>query len=134
MGSATTTYENVILDSILGTDHSAAFGDSVYIGLFVTEPSDGGGGTEVAGNGYARVEVDNTDANWPPAISGEKRNGNLITFPQATGAWGDIDWYGIWDAQSGGNLILWGSLQTTKSPVAGNQPFFDVGGIVIRQD
>ena len=134
MGSAANTYENYILDSILGDNAGALMPATVYVGLYTVEPSDGGGGTEVIGNGYGRVAVTNNSTNWPAASAGEKRNGAKVEFGQATGDWGDIDWFGIFDAETGGNLMLWGNLQDTVSPVAGNSPFFEIGGIVITLD
>lgn len=134
MGSASTVYENYILDAILGDGAAASMPATVYVGLYTAEPSDGGGGTEVLGSGYARVAVTNDTTNWPAATSGEKRNGTKITFPQATGAWGDVNWFGLFDASTGGNLIIWGNLQNTSSPTAGDTPFFSVGGLVVRID
>lgn len=134
MGSATTTYENEILDAILGDDNATNMPDTVYIGLFTSEPSDGGGGSEVTGNGYARVAVTNNSTNWPDATDGEKRNGATITFPQATNSWGTIQWYGLFDASSGGNLMMWGGLANSIAPTSGDTPFFSAGGIIIGLD
>lgn len=78
---------------------------ALYVGLFTVAPSDAGGGTEVAGNGYARRAVGTA------AVSGtspaEAVNTAVIEFPAATAAWGTISYAGIFDAASGGNLLLW---------------------------
>ena len=54
MSSFTDYTENLVLTYLLTTD-SATRPTAWYVGLFTAAPSDTGGGTEVSGNGYARV-------------------------------------------------------------------------------
>lgn len=41
-------------------------------------------------------------------------NGAAITFPQATGSWGTVTSFGIYDASSSGNLYVWDYLGNFK--------------------
>ncbi|MGW8178496.1 MAG: phage tail fiber protein [bacterium] len=136
MGSATSYFENLCLDAILGDNKGASMPATVYVALFTTTPDDGGGGTEVSttGTGYARVAVTNNSTNWPAAAGGIKSNGTTVTFPTATDSWGNIQWVAIYDAATAGNMLLWGETSSTITPVTGNTPFFSAGGFAITCD
>ena len=89
----------------------------IWIGLFTAAPSDSGGGTEVSGGSYARVQVTQLDANWnaPTGGNGLFDNVNAITFATPSANWGTITHFGIFDASSAGNLLIWGPLTASKS-------------------
>ena len=59
------------------------------VALFTAAPSDSGGGTEVSGGGYARVQRDPLDANWTgvSATDGLTDNAAALTFPVPTANW-----------------------------------------------
>ena len=105
--SFTDTTEDAILDLILGAA-GANFPATVYVAASNTIPSDEAGTnfTEPVGNGYTRVAVTNNGTEWPAAVSGLKSNANDVVFPQATGAWGTIEYFGLYDALTVGNLLL----------------------------
>ena len=99
-----------LLDHVLGSaDYTPP--TNTHIALFTAAPSDSGGGTEVTGGSYARVDKTNDLTNWPAAASGAKSNGTAITFPQATANWGECVAWGIFDAGAAGNLLYWGYLR-----------------------
>lgn len=105
---------------------------TLYVALFTATPSDSGGGTEVSGNGYARVAVTNNATNWPAASGGNKANGTAITFPQATpSGWGVVTQFGIFDASTAGNLIAWGDLSASKTVDALDTVSFAIGSLTI---
>lgn len=125
--------ENEILDHILGGgDYTRPA--TVYIALFTVTPSDSGGGTEVTGGSYDRVDVTNNATNWPAASGGAKANGTAITFPQATANWGTVVAFGIFDANSGGNLLYWGAVSPNKAVNSGDTASFAVGDLDITED
>lgn len=64
----------------------------------------------------------NNTANWPNAsgATATKNNANAVTFPQATGDWGTIVAFGIFDASSGGNLLWWGAVNSPAGKVINN--------------
>lgn len=106
--------ENQVLDEMLG--NATLMPDPVYVGLMTSVPNeDGTGVVEPVGNGYARVSVANNFTQWPAAVGGAKANANDVVFAAATGAWGTITHFGLFDAVSGGNLMAFGALNTPRS-------------------
>jgi hypothetical protein len=123
--SAMTNYlENKIVDHIFRTS-SFTKPAGLYIGLYTATPSDTGGGTEVSGGSYARVLVGPSDTDWmgthgttsgdSVGTNGLTDNAQDITFPAPTANWGVISHFGIFDAVSGGNLLIYGALSTPKT-------------------
>jgi hypothetical protein len=102
------------------------------VALFTVTPSDTGGGTEVTGGSYARVDVPPLDANWT-AVSGTDGatdNAAAITFPTPTANWGVVVAFGIFDATSGGNLLVWGPISPSKTINNGDPaPAFAIGAL-----
>ena len=85
-----------------------------YLALYTAAPSDTGGGTEVSGGGYARQSVTFT-------VSGNTASNNAaIEFPTATGNYGTVTHIGVFDASSGGNLLAYASLTTSKTIETGD--------------
>lgn len=87
------------------------------VALFTAAPGEAGGGTEVAGGSYARVERDPSDSNWS-AVSGTDGltdNVAALTFPAPTGNWGVVTHAAILDAVSVGNMLLYAPLATAKT-------------------
>jgi hypothetical protein len=120
--------ENEIADHILGGgDYTRPA--TVYAALFTSGPTDAGGGTEVSGSGYARVAITNNLTNWPAASGGTKANGTAISFPSASGSWGTVTHFAIFDATSGGNMLLHGALSASKTVGSGDTPSFGVGDL-----
>lgn len=155
MAAMSDTLENKLLDWLLRgqaiglTGASAAAGTgltNVYVALFTANPSDTGGGTEVSGGSYARVTVACTLANWAgtqgagttvasTGTGGTTSNNNAITFPAPTANWGTITGVGIFDASTGGNLLLWGALSASKTVNNGDAgPSFPAGSLTFQID
>jgi hypothetical protein len=108
-GSFSDYLENAVLNGVLGgADFTRPA--TVYVALFTAAPSDAGGGTEVSGNNYSRTAITNNATNWPAASAGSKSNGTVITCPTPSGSWGTITHWGLFDASSSGNLLIWGEL------------------------
>jgi len=119
--------ENAVLNTLRGNALSFS---AVYVGLFTTLPNDNGtGGTEVSGGGYARQAV-----TFGAPSNGSMSNSADITFPLATANWGTIVGFGIFDAATGGNLLYFGSLTTSKSIESGDQLRFPAGNLTITED
>jgi len=125
--------ENKILDFLLG-GVSYTPPSTVYVALFTAAPTDAGGGTEVSGGGYARVAVANNTTNFPTASNGTKSNGTTITFPTATADWGTVVAVGIFDAATGGNLLFWANLSTSKTIQNGDTAQFAAGSLTFTED
>jgi hypothetical protein len=112
MSSFTNYTENLVLTWLLTTG-SATRPTAWYVGLFTAAPSDAGGGTEVSGSGYAR------EATGTITVSGTATtatNAAAIEFDPASGGnWGTITHAAIFDASTGGNMIAWAQLTTSRT-------------------
>lgn len=109
-GSFSDFFENKLLDDVL---RAVAHGlpVNVHVALFTAPPTDAGGGTEVSGNGYARVALARAVGSWAAPASGATGNAVAIAFPTPTPAgWGTIVAMGLFDAATLGNLIAWADL------------------------
>ena len=127
--SASDYLEDAVLDHIFGGPNYIRPA-TLYIALSTAFPGDDGSSiAEPVGNGYARVAVTNDATEWPASSSSTKTHANDIIFPVATGSWGTVDYYCTFDAPSGGNMLTWGSLNSSKTIDAGEQPTFLAGSL-----
>lgn len=133
--------ENLLIDHMFRA-RTFAKPTALYIALFTAAPSDAGGGTEVSGGGYARVNLAPADANWAgthgttsgnsSGTGGLTSNAAIITYPAPSAAWGTITHFGIFDAITGGNLLIWDALVTPRTIASGDPaPTFQVGNLSI---
>jgi len=133
--------ENQIIDHIFRTA-SFTKPTALHVALFTAAPSDSGGGTEVTGGSYARVNLAPLDTNWNATQGGTTgaSSGTLgltdnavdITFAVPTANWGTITHVGIFDATTGGNLLFHGALGTSKTVNNGDPaPKFVAGDLDI---
>ena len=106
--------ENKILDHVLGTTAYTA-PSTVYIGLATASFADDNSGTELTGNNYSRVS-----AAFDAAASGTTDNTAAIEFAAATGSWGSVSHFGIFDAASSGNLLIHGAFTSAKTIASGD--------------
>jgi hypothetical protein len=136
-------YEKKILDLIFRNANASATvplgldATNLWVGLFTATPSDAGGGTEVSGASYARVAVPRSGSpGWTAASGslGTTTNNSTITFPTATGAWGVVTQFGIFDASTGGNLVYWGDLTTPRTISSGDTVTCAVSSLTMTQD
>jgi hypothetical protein len=131
MGSFTDHWENEILDHLFGKGSYTP--PAIYVGLSTADPGDSGAGlSEPSGNGYARVAT--AAADWNSASGGSLDNANAVTFPQATGSWGSITHFALFDASSGGNMLAHGSLTQAKTIASGDTARFSAGDLDVSLD
>ena len=131
MGSFSDYWEVKLLD--LTTGKAGVSTPTVFIGLSTADPLDDASGlAEPSGNGYTRVET--SGATWNSAASGATDNAADMTFPEASGAWGTITHFALFDAVSGGNMIGHGSLSTPKTIDNGDTAKFSSGDLDITLD
>lgn len=126
----TNAVEIDLLDHIFN-DPAYTASTTIYCGL-ITAVTDGEAGTvtEATGTNYARVST--PDTLWDAATGGTKQNGSAITFPQAgSGGWGTVTHFGLWDASTAGNLLLYGTLDASKVIDDGDTPSFAIGAFDI---
>lgn len=125
-----------ILETLVGLSTSTSFAGSIYVGLSSTSPSrDGTGVTEPSGNGYARVLLGNTSQSLTQKMStpsnGVTTNEEVINFPEATGSWGTLTHFCIFDNITSGNLLAFGELTTPITPTASTIPTVRVGQLSV---
>ncbi len=107
-----------------------------YIGLFTSDPTDSASGTEVSGNGYARIRIDNKMSSATAnSDNSQITNSSVITFAAASGgAFGTITHIGIFDALSSGNLLAHGALAASKIISDSDTFQINASGLVITID
>jgi len=125
-GSFSDYTEDKVLDHILKI---AAFvvPTNIYCALFTVAPTDAGGGTEVTGGSYARMIAED----WDVSSGGVTANSAKITFVQSTADWGTVVAFALFDAISGGNMLMWGDLDTSKPMTDGDIIEFAIGNLDI---
>lgn len=99
------------------------------MGLFTSDPTDAGSGTECTGSAYARQTLSVTTASGGIVTSSAD-----VTFPQATGAWGTITHLGLLDALTSGNLLMHTPLTTSKSIDNGDILKISSGNLTVTLD
>ena len=120
--------ENKVLDHVLrNTSYTSP--TTVYVGLFTTDPTDAGTGTECTGSAYARQVLSVTTASGGIVTSSAD-----VTFPQATGSWGTITHIGLLDALTSGNLLMHTPLTTSKSIDNGDILKISSGNLTVTLD
>ena len=106
--------ENAVINAVL-RNSSYTSPSTVYVGLFTSDPTDAGSGTEVSGGSYARTSV-----TFGSPSNGVTTNSAAVEFPQATDNWGTVTHIGIHDASSSGNLLFHTALDTSKAIATGD--------------
>lgn len=104
MSALSRAYATTLLNTALRSD-------TLYLALFLTDPGPTGGGVEVSGGGYARTAI----TMGPPAIEVMPEfpegvevcsNNASIMFPTATGSWGSVAYWAVFDAND--NMRFYG--------------------------
>jgi hypothetical protein len=125
MGSLSDYAELELLDHVFNAAYTPAA--TVYLGLSTADPGDDGAGlAEPSGNGYIRKAI-----TFGAAASRTVTQSGTVTFDQATGPWGTITYWAIFDAESSGNMLAHGALGASKSVVSGNTPSVASGEVTV---
>lgn len=108
----TTYFLNLVAGNVFRTKTSPAIPTTYYLGLSKTAPNlSGGNVSEPSGGGYARIKL--TGLSTPS--NGIVTNTNAIDFAESTAAWGTVTHFVVYDALTGGNLLMYGQLTTSRS-------------------
>jgi hypothetical protein len=99
---------------------------TVYAALFTSDPTDAGSGSEVSGGSYTRKAI-----TFGAPSNGASTNSAAVEFDQATGSWGTITHFGIYDASTSGNLLYHGALTTSKTIDTGDVFKFSTSNISV---
>jgi hypothetical protein len=102
---------------------------AVYVSLHTADPGDDGSGAEVSGGSYAREA-----ATFDAPSGGVTQNSAAIEFNQATGTWGTITHFGLWDALTTGNLLYHSAFDVSKTIETGDILKIDTGSLTVTLD
>lgn len=126
--SAASNFAETLALTFLLTPNTATRPTAWYVGLFTSDPTDANTGTEVTGTNYIREEVSFT-------VTGDTAsNSATITFAAAGSNFGTVTHIGIFDAETAGNLLFHGSVQTPKSIDQGDTFQITQGNLDITLD
>lgn len=124
---ATNNFENAMLNLMRGTSITAP--STMYLALFLSNPGDTGTeGTEITYAGYERKAITFS----APAASGNglvTQNTAMISYPEASTNAGTVTYVAVYDSQSGGNMWLYGQLDTPLTVQPGVSPVFQAGTV-----
>jgi hypothetical protein len=101
---------------------------TAYVSLHTADPGNTGS-SEISGAAYTRqgpVAFVNNGAN--PTVAS---NSAILTYAAATGSWGTVGYFGVWDAASGGNFRGSGALATPKTVNSGDTARFAAGALTL---
>jgi len=114
MAAMSNYLENALINATLrNTTYTSPA--TVYAGLFTSDPTDAGSGTEVSGGSYAREAI-----TFGAPSNGVSVNSAAVEFDQATGDWGTITHFAIFDALTTGNMLYYGALTASKTIETGD--------------
>jgi hypothetical protein len=124
--SFTNYTENAVLGHIFGSTTFTKPANR-FVALFTAAPGETGGGTEATGGSYARLAAGNfTVSGTAPTAA---TNGAALEFATATASWGTITHVGIFDASTGGNLLAYAALTTSRAVASGDVFRFPAGDL-----
>ena len=130
MSEASDYVENQILNCYLNQADITA-PTAIYLGLHTASPADDGSGTEVSGNGYARVDV-TTKFDAASGTGGSlSSNADITGFTASGGNWGTVSHIGIWDASTSGNLLFHTALDSSATVNDGDSFQISSGNLTV---
>jgi hypothetical protein len=125
--SFTNFLETELLDHVFGGNAYTA-PSTLYVGLFTAAPGEAGGGTELSGNAYARQSC-------AMSVTGNTASNSAnVEFPAATGSWGTVTHAAIFDASTGGNMLAYATLTSSKVVETGDILRFSTGQLQVTLD
>lgn len=134
MAQASNFLENKFLTGLLGGSN-VTFSGKPYIALMKSAPSDTGGGTEATGTNYARVRIGDTgQGNFTVGTTGTATNSSAFTFADAGSNWGTVTHIALYDSASGGNLLLYATLNASANIQSGDIFKIPASGFTITMD
>jgi hypothetical protein len=97
------------------------------LALFITNPGrDGTGGTEVTGGGYGRKAV-----TFGTPATGSVFNSNEVLYSDATGDWGTVVGFGVYDDLA--NLLRIGTLTAPRTIYNGDKVRWAIGSLECKE-
>ena len=121
--AATNYLETALLNTLKGRSFVR---DEIYLALFTTYASETKSGTEPSDAAYERPKIEFCT---PTVTSDGKEtyiaNTNKILSKSADENWGKIVSYGLFDAKTGGNLLIYGIMDNPQNVLSGQKFMID---------
>lgn len=141
--SKTNSFETAYLNLVFKNQAIANIGDasglqpsagagSLYISLYTSDPGEAGGGAECSYGSYARQAVAR-GAGWTVA-GNNVSNAGAITFPEATSGSETATHFAIHTAVTGGDMLKYGVLDTSRAISTGVTIEFAAGALDVDED
>ena len=133
MGSLSDYAENRVLNHFFNS--SQTVGSTVYIGLSTADPTDAATGAScnecANANNYARKVI-----TFGAPASRRTTQSAQVDFNTASGSWGTVTHWFIADSATygAGNVLAYGALSSSISPVNGNTPRIASGQVWVQID
>lgn len=121
--------EDAILNYFL-RNQSVQQPSQVFLALYKTNPTDNDTGSEVSGGGYARKQI----SFGVPSQHSERAqitNAARVEFDVATAEWGEVAYFGLRDANVGGNLLVHGVFNKPTKIEEGNRFIVEAGALTV---
>src|SRR5947209_4393537 len=137
--------ENKLIDALF-RGGSFTFPSTVYIGLCTASPNDASTGSscnEVSGGNYARQSVACNSSNFQDTAGGTAAtsSGTTGTTKNVSAiSWSGVTWAAtvtslvICDAASGGNILFYGDLASSKTVSSGDTFTLTAAGVSVQID
>ncbi|MED0766006.1 hypothetical protein P4S83_01825 [Aneurinibacillus thermoaerophilus] len=122
--------ETAVLNLLRGVSFTPP--TTVYIALYINDPTDADIGTEVTAVDYARQKITFGEPTQGADGKATIANDIEIAFPKAGTDWGTITHIGFRDAATGGNLLYYGALANPKKIDAGDRFRAMVGDFTLK--
>ena len=121
--------ETEILDHVFGGAAYTAPA-TLYLALHTANPDEDGSGAEVStsGTAYARQTVAFTTS------GNTTSNSAAVEYSTATANFGTVTHVGVWDASTGGNLLAYAALTSSKTIETGDVFRVPAGDLDISLD
>ena len=131
MGKLSIVAENLWLDHILKVAVFTPTGD-IYLALSTADfTEDGSGAAEPVAMNYSRTDLATPFGEVAGTVARQIKNDALITCPTASGDWGTITHWAIFDHITAGRLLAYGAFDVGKSVTNGQTPKVAIDEIVI---
>lgn len=104
----------------------------IYVSLHVSTPGESGWYELFFTDGYTRVYTYFDD--WILMASGMIQNYAEIAFPMATGYWGYVPYFGLWDDATSGNFLLYGTITPSMEIMYGDVARFEPYALTVTLD
>jgi len=121
--------ETELLDHVFGGAAYTAPA-TLYLALFTSNPDEDASGTEVSTSGTAYVRQTVTFT----TVGNTTSNTAAVEFPTATASFGTVSHVGVMDAETGGNLLAYAALSSSKDIATGDVFRVPAGDLDISLD